>query len=121
LPRPSDRLTLHFDNRHTNPRTIPRRSRTYHTIPKHSAIVVRPDAFCRLNSHHSSQEIVENVKAKTQQRIIKGKVSFYSILYSNGFRSFDSIVHLGYQKHFRIYHQANYAIGDVHIKGIKGF
>ena len=66
-------------------------------------------------------EIVENVKAKTLQAIIKGKVSFNSTLYTDGFRSYDSIVHLGYQKHFRIYHQDNYVQGDIHINGIEGF
>lgn len=33
-------------------------------------------------------EIVENLKAKTLQQIIKGKVSFDSILYTDGFRCF---------------------------------
>jgi transposase-like protein len=66
-------------------------------------------------------EIVKNVQAKTLQQIIKGRVSFDSTLYTDGFRAYDSIVHLGYQKHYRIYHQANYAIGDVHINGIEGF
>ena len=66
-------------------------------------------------------EIVKNVQAKTLQRIIKGKVSFDSTVYTDGFRSYDSIVHLGYQKHFRIYHQTNYAVGSVHINGIEGF
>ncbi len=66
-------------------------------------------------------EIVENVKARTLQAIIKGKVSFDSTLYTDGFRSYDSIVHLGCQKHFRIYHQDNYVQGDVHINGIEGF
>lgn len=66
-------------------------------------------------------EIVKNVKAKTLQTIIKGRVSFDSTLYTDGFRSYDSIVHLGYQKHFRIYHQDNYVQGDVHINGIEGF
>lgn len=61
------------------------------------------------------------MKAKTLPRIIKGKVSFDSTLYTDGFRSYDSIVHLGYQKHYRIYHQDNYAVGDVHINGIEGF
>ncbi len=66
-------------------------------------------------------EIVKNVQAKTLQVIIKGKVSFDSTVYTDGFRSYDSIVHLGYQKHFRIYHQESYGKGDVHINGIEGF
>jgi transposase-like protein len=66
-------------------------------------------------------EIVKNVKAKTLQAIIKGRVDLQSIVYTDGFRAYDSIVHLGYQKHYRIYHQDNYALGDVHINGIEGF
>ncbi len=66
-------------------------------------------------------EIVKNVKAKTLQQVIRGKVSFDSTVYTDGFRSYDSIVHLGYQKHFRIYHQDSYAVGNVHINGIEGF
>ena len=66
-------------------------------------------------------EIVENVKAKTLQQIIRGKVSVEATGYTDGFRSYDSIVHLGYQKHFRIYHQESYGKGDVHINGIEGF
>lgn len=66
-------------------------------------------------------EIVKNVKAKTLQAIIKGRVDLQSVLYTDGFRSYDSIVHLGYQKHYRIYHQDNYVQGDVHINGIEGF
>ncbi len=66
-------------------------------------------------------EIVKNVQAKTLQRIIRGKVNFDATIYTDGFRSYDSIVHLGYQKHFRIYHQESYGKGDVHINGIEGF
>jgi transposase len=66
-------------------------------------------------------EIVKNVKAKTLQAIIKGKVDFDSTIYTDGFKAYNSIVHIGYQKHYRIYHQDNYARGDVHINGIEGF
>ena len=66
-------------------------------------------------------EIVQNVKAKTLQAIIKGKVDFNSTIYTDGFKAYNSIVHIGYQKHYRIYHQDNYALGDVHINGIEGF
>lgn len=66
-------------------------------------------------------EIIKNVKAKTLQAIIKGHVDLHSTLYTDGFRAYDSIVHLGYQKHYRIYHQTDYVVGDVHINGIEGF
>lgn len=36
----------------------------------------------------------------TLQPIIKGKVSFDATVYTDGLRCYDSIVHLGYQKHF---------------------
>jgi hypothetical protein len=45
-------------------------------------------------------EIVKNVKAKTLQSIIKGRVSFDSTLYTDGFRSYDSIVHLAIRNIF---------------------
>ena len=61
------------------------------------------------------------MKAKTLQRIIRGKVNLDSTVYTDGFRSYDSIVHLGYQKHCRIYHQESYGKGDAHINGIEGF
>ncbi len=66
-------------------------------------------------------EIVENVKAKTLQQVIKGKVKLDSTIYTDGFKSYDSIVHLGYKKHFRIYHSESYVEDDVHINGIEGF
>jgi len=66
-------------------------------------------------------EIVKNVKAKTLQQIIRGKVSFDSTVYTDGLRSYDSIVQLGYQKHFRIYHQESYGKGNIQINGIEGF
>lgn len=44
-----------------------------------------------------------------------------AIVYTDGFRAYDSIVHLGYEKHYRIYHQADYAVGDAYINGIEGF
>ena len=66
-------------------------------------------------------EIVKNVKAKTLQAIVKGKVALTATIYTDGFRAYDSIVHIGYRKHYRIYHQDNYALGDVHINGIEGF
>ncbi len=66
-------------------------------------------------------EIVQNVKAKTLQAVIKGKVDFNSTIYTDGFRAYNSIVHIGYQKHYRIYHQDSYAQGDIHINGIEGF
>lgn len=67
-------------------------------------------------------EIVPNVTKATLLQIVKGKVSLDSTIHTDGFRSYDSIVHLGYQKHYRILHSdGQFAIGTNHINGIEGF
>ena len=44
------------------------------------------------------------------------------MIHTDGFRSYDSIVDLGYQKHYRILHSHDeFAIGSNHINGIEGF
>ncbi len=67
-------------------------------------------------------EIVPNVRQDTLMQIVKGKVSLHSVIHTDGFRSYDSIVHLGYQKHYRILHSDDkFAEGSNHINGIEGF
>lgn len=67
-------------------------------------------------------EIVPDVRKDTLLQIVKGKVSIDSVIHTDGFRSYDSIVHLGYQKHYRILHSDDkFAIGSNHINGIEGF
>lgn len=67
-------------------------------------------------------EIVPDVKKDTLLQIVKGKASLDCIVHTDGFRSYDSIVHLGYQKHYRILHSDDkFAEGTNHINGIEGF
>jgi transposase-like protein len=67
-------------------------------------------------------EIVPNCSRRTLYAIIKGKVDKQSTILTDGFRSYDSIVDLGYKKHYRINHSADeFAIGTTHINGIEGF
>ena len=67
-------------------------------------------------------EIVPDVTKDTLLQIVKGKVSLDSTIHTDGFRSYDSIVHLGYKKHYRILHSdGQFAIGSNHINGIEGF
>lgn len=67
-------------------------------------------------------EIVPNVGKDTLMQIVKGKVSLQSVIHTDGFRSYDGIVHLGYQKHYRILHSDDkFAEGTNHINGIEGF
>ena len=70
-------------------------------------------------------EIVPDVKAKTLQSIIRGKVSPESIVMTDGWQSYDGLVDVGYDKHFRIkkYRKEGnpFTDGPVHVNGIESF
>ena len=67
-------------------------------------------------------EIVPDVKAKTLQSIIRGRVSIDSVIHSDRWRGYDGLVDVGYEKHFRVDHgKGEYASGSSHINGIEGF
>lgn len=67
-------------------------------------------------------EIVPNCKKANIQAIIRGKVELASTIHTDGFRSYDGIVHMGYQKHYRLRHDKNeFVRGSAHINGIEGF
>ncbi len=67
-------------------------------------------------------EIVPNCSRKTLYAIIKGKVDAASTIHTDGFRTYDGIVDLGYQKHYRVQHgKDEFAIGSNHINGIESF
>lgn len=67
-------------------------------------------------------EIVPDVKAKTLQRIIRGRVSVDSVIHSDKWRGYDGLVDVGFERHFRVDHgKGEYACGSSHINGIEGF
>ncbi|MBV9957324.1 MAG: IS1595 family transposase [Acidobacteria bacterium] len=67
-------------------------------------------------------EIVPNFKKASIQAIIRGKVDLTSTIHTDGFRSYDGIVHMGYQKHYRVRHDLDeFVRGTAHINGIEGF
>jgi len=67
-------------------------------------------------------EIVPNCKKASLQAIIRGKVELTATIHTDGFRSYDGIVHMGYRKHYRVRHDHNeFARGSAHINGIEGF
>ena len=70
-------------------------------------------------------EIVPDVKAKTLQRLIRGRVPLDSVVMTDGWRSYDGLVDMGYDKHFRIkkYRKTGspFTEGPVHINGIESF
>jgi len=68
-------------------------------------------------------EIVPNCKKPILQAIIKGKIDPSTIIYSDGWRGYDGLVDVGYDKHFRVNHGDNeFSKGKgIHINGIKNF
>jgi transposase-like protein len=67
-------------------------------------------------------EVVPDCAKATLQAIIRGKVDLGSIIHSDGWRGYNGLVDLGYQKHFRVQHGQNeFARGRCHINGIESF
>jgi len=67
-------------------------------------------------------EIVPDVKAATLQAVIRGRVDIDSVIHSDGWRGYDGLVDIGYDKHFRVHHGKNeFVRGKSHINGIESF
>ncbi len=67
-------------------------------------------------------QIIPNCKKASIQAIIRGKVELTATLHTDGFRSYDGIVHMGYKKHYRVHHDRDeFVRGTTHINGIEGF
>lgn len=67
-------------------------------------------------------EIVPNCSKAVLQRIIRGKVSLDSVIHSDSRRGYDRLVDIGFDKHFRVNHNADeFVDGDFYINGIEGF
>jgi len=68
-------------------------------------------------------EIVPDVKSATLQDIVRGRVDIESVIHTDGWRGYDGLVDLGYEKHFRVSHTNDeFSKGDGnHINGIESF
>mgnify|MGYP001090675643 FL=1 len=67
-------------------------------------------------------EIVPNVSKATLQGIIRGKVDIESVIHSDGWRGYNGLVDVGYDRHFRVHHGKNeFVRGKSHINGIESF
>ena len=68
-------------------------------------------------------EIVPNAKSSTLQAIIRGSADIESVIHTDGWRGYDGLVDLGYEKHFRVKHGDNeFSSGNGnHINGIESF
>ena len=68
-------------------------------------------------------EIVPDCKKRTLHAVILGKVDKNTIIYSDGWRGYNGLVSVGYDKHYRVNHGNNeFSKGNgVHINGIESF
>ncbi|WP_146661561.1 IS1595 family transposase [Anaerohalosphaera lusitana] len=67
-------------------------------------------------------QVVRNCSKSTLMPIIKQKVDKDSIVYTDGFKTYDGLVDFGYKKHYRVKHGENeFAEGHNHINGIENF
>jgi len=64
-------------------------------------------------------EIVPDVQRKTLQAIIRGRVSLDPVIDSDGWRGYNGLVDVGFDKHYRVNHSKNeFVAQDAHINGI---
>jgi transposase-like protein len=67
-------------------------------------------------------EIVPNCTKATLQAVIRGHIAPDTVIHSDGWRGYDGLVDIGFDKHFRVNHSANeFARGEYHINGIESF
>lgn len=68
-------------------------------------------------------EIIPNCTSDVLNAIIRGKIDTSTTIYSDGWRSYDGLVDVGYDKHFRVNHGNNeFSKGSgIHINGIENF
>lgn len=66
-------------------------------------------------------ELVPGRRKPTLQAIIRGKVVFDSVIYSDGWRGYNGLVDVGYGKHLRVDHgKDEFVRGRAHVNGIEG-
>jgi transposase len=67
-------------------------------------------------------QIVKRCSISELMPIIQGRTDTNSVVYTDGFKTYDGLVNYGYKKHYRVYHGDNeFANGNNHINGIENF
>lgn len=67
-------------------------------------------------------EIVPDCSATTLRKIIRGKIDYNSIIHTDGWRWYNGLVDVWYDKHYRVDHGKNeFVRGKRHINGIESF
>ena len=72
---------------------------------------------------HVYTEIVPDAKKMTLLQVVRGRVALDSVVHTDGWRAYDGLVDLGYEKHYRVQHAENEFVGpgSNHINGIESF
>ncbi|MBU3848627.1 MAG: IS1595 family transposase [Candidatus Acinetobacter avistercoris] len=67
-------------------------------------------------------EVVPDCTKPTLQGIIRGHIELETIINTDGWRGYDGLVDIGFNKHLRVNHGQNeFACGERHINGIESF
>lgn len=67
-------------------------------------------------------QIVPDWPKKTLLAVIRGKIAPQAVVHSDGWKAYDGLVDMGYEKHLRINHRKNqFARGNRHINGMESF
>ena len=66
-------------------------------------------------------EVVPDCSKATLQGIIRGRIDPESIVHPDGWRGYNGLVDVGYDKHYRINKSKTFAEKGVHINGIESF
>ena len=67
-------------------------------------------------------EIVPDCSKKTLQALIRGKIDAAAMVNTDGWRGYDGLVDVGFDRHFRVRHgQDEFVQGASHINGIESF
>lgn len=67
-------------------------------------------------------EIVPNGSKASLLKVIRGHLSPEAVINTDGWRAYDGLVDVGYEKHFRVHHgDDEFARGNQHINGIESF
>jgi transposase-like protein len=71
---------------------------------------------------HVYTEIVPDCSKATLQAVIRGRVALDTVINSDGWRGYNGLVEVGYEKHLRVDHgRDEFVNGKAHINGIEGF
>lgn len=66
-------------------------------------------------------EIVPDCSRAMSQGVIRGKIALDTVVHTDGWRGYNGLVDVGYDKHYRINKSKHFASNGVHINGIEAF